>query len=62
MADCAARIVGRPQITPDALRHYLTAVEAAFGADVDDAMLHKLYGASTENESRYTPLLALAAM
>jgi IS1 family transposase len=55
MADCAERIVGRPQITTDALRHYLSAVEDAFGADVDYAMLHKLYGASTSDESRYSP-------
>jgi IS1 family transposase len=55
MADCAERIVGRPQITTDALRHYLPAVEDAFGADVDYAMLHKLYGASTPDASRYSP-------
>jgi IS1 family transposase len=55
MADCASRIVGRPQITTDALRHYLSAVEDAFGADVDYAMLHKLYGAATPDESRYSP-------
>jgi IS1 family transposase len=55
MHDCAERIVNRPQITTDALRHYLTAVEDAFGADVDYAMLHKLYGAPTPDESRYSP-------
>lgn len=55
MADCAERIVGRPQITTDALRHYANAIEDAFGADVDYAMLHKLYGAPTEDESRYSP-------
>jgi IS1 family transposase len=55
MADCASRIVGRPQITTDALRHYANAIEDAFGADVDYAMLHKLYGASSEDESRYSP-------
>jgi IS1 family transposase len=55
MADCAERIIGRPQITTDALRHYLGAVEDAFGADVDYAMLHKLYGAATPDESRYSP-------
>jgi IS1 family transposase len=55
MADCAERIIGRPQITTDAFRHYLPAVEDAFGADVDYAMLHKLYGAPTLDESRYSP-------
>ena len=54
MQDCAERIIGRPQITTDALRHYANAVEDAFGADVDYAMLHKLYGAPTPDESRYS--------
>src|SRR6266704_4585289 len=55
MADCAERIIGRPQITTDALRHYANAIEDAFGANVDYAMLHKLYGAPTPDESRYSP-------
>ena len=55
MQDCAERIVGRPQITTDALRHYVNAIEDAFGAEVDYAMLHKLYGAATPDESRYSP-------
>src|SRR5208283_5499048 len=55
MQDCAERIVGRPQITTDALRHYVNAVEDAFGAEVDYAMLHKIYGAPTPDESRYSP-------
>ncbi len=55
MQDCASRIVGRPQITTDALRHYVNAIEDAFGAEVDYAQLHKLYGASTPDESRYSP-------
>jgi IS1 family transposase len=55
MQDCAERIVGRPQITTDAHRPYLQAVEDAFGADVDYAQLHKIYGASGEPETRYSP-------
>lgn len=56
MQDCAERIVGRPQITTDALRHYLTAVENAFGADVDYAVLHKIFGAPTDaDQRRYSP-------
>ena len=55
MQDCAERIVGRPQITTDAHRPYLQAVEDAFGADADYAMLHKIFGASTSDESRYSP-------
>jgi len=55
MQDCATRIVGRPQITTDAHRPYLQAIEDAFGADADYAQLHKIYGAPTNDESRYSP-------
>jgi hypothetical protein len=55
MQDRAERIVGRPQITTDAHRPYLQAIEDAFGADADYAMLHKIFGASTSDESRYSP-------
>ena len=53
MRDAANRIVGRPQITTDAYRPYLDAIEFAFGTDVDYA--HKIYGAPTPDESRYSP-------
>lgn len=55
MQDAASRIVGRPQVTTDAHRPYLQAVEDAFGMDVDYAMLHKIYRAPTPDESRYSP-------
>lgn len=55
MKDAASRIHGRVQITTDGHKAYLTAVEEAFGADVDYAQLHKIYGASLENEARYSP-------
>jgi IS1 family transposase len=55
MLDCSERIVGRPQITTDAHKPYLRAVEEAFGADADYAMLHKIFGASAEPETRYSP-------
>lgn len=55
MKDAASRILGRVQITTDGHRAYLEAVEEAFGADVDYAQLHKIYGASLENETRYSP-------
>jgi IS1 family transposase len=55
MMDCSERIVGRPQITTDAHKPYLRAVEEAFGADCDYAMLHKVYGASGEPDTRYSP-------
>lgn len=55
MADCASRIVGHPQITTDVRKPYLRAVEEAFGADADYAMLHKVYGYTEAPDSRYSP-------
>ncbi len=56
MNDCASRIVGRVQVTTDAHRAYLEAVEGAFGMDVDYAQLQKIYGApSDEEQRRYSP-------
>ena len=56
MDDCASRIVGRVQITTDGHRVYLDAVENAFGADIDYAMLQKIYGAPSDEETRrYSP-------
>lgn len=53
--DLQCRVVGRPQITTDAHKPYLKAIEGAFGQDVDYAQLHKIYGASDEPEARYSP-------
>lgn len=55
MEDCASRIQGRVQLTTDGHKAYLEAVEDAFGADIDFATLHKIYGASDETETRYSP-------
>jgi IS1 family transposase len=55
MEDCASRIENRVQITTDGHRAYLDAVEQAFGADIDYAQLQKIYGAPSENETRYSP-------
>ena len=55
MKAAASRIQGRVQITTDGHKAYLTAVEEAFGADVDYAQLQKIYGASLENDTRYSP-------
>jgi len=52
--DLRARLANRVQLTTDGLRVYLDAVEGAFGADVDYAMLVKLYE-STQEETRYSP-------
>ena len=46
------------QMTTDGHRSYLEAVEAAFGADIDYAMLVKLYGNTDDPKSperRYSP-------
>ncbi len=55
MEDCASRIVGRLQITTDAHKPYLTAIEKAFGGNADYAQLHKIYGENEANEARYSP-------
>ena len=56
MEDCASRIKNRVQITTDGHKAYLEAVENAFGADIDYAMLQKIYGApSTDEQRRYSP-------
>jgi hypothetical protein len=52
--DAASRIEGHVQITTDGHKAYLEAVEEAFGADVDYAQLQKIYGATAENDTRYS--------
>ena len=53
VADLASRLTHRVQLTSDGHRPYLEAVESAFGADIDYAMLVKLYGHDQDNERRY---------
>ncbi len=55
ISDLASRLANRVQLTTDGLRVYLDAVEGAFGADIDYAMLVKLYGNDAETEGRYSP-------
>lgn len=56
MEDVAARLANRVQLTTDGHRAYLRAVEAAFGSNIDYAVLHKLYGkASDSPDTRYSP-------
>jgi hypothetical protein len=43
IADLAPRLRNRVQLTGDGHRPYLEAIEASFGADIDYAMLVKLY-------------------
>jgi IS1 family transposase len=54
MQDCRDRIVSNPQITTDAHKPYLKAVEEAFGGDVNYAQLHKVYGYD-QHDTRYSP-------
>jgi len=61
MWDCRQRIVGRPQITTDAHKPYMAAIEIAFGDNVDYAQLHKIYGASNEPETRYSPATCIGS-
>jgi len=54
--DLSRRLTNRVQLTSDGRKVYLDAVEGAFGADVDYAMLVKIYGNSPENiKGRYSP-------
>lgn len=61
--DLKARLANRVQLTTDGHKAYLTAVEDAFGAEVDYAMLQKIYG-TTEGqggEVRYSPAQCMGA-
>jgi len=41
--DLATRLANRIELTSDGLKVYVSAVEDAFGANIDYAMLHKVY-------------------
>jgi IS1 family transposase len=64
MQDLAPRLANRVQLTTDGFRPYLTAVERAFGNDVDYAQLVKIYGRDTSGkpERRYSPAVCLEAI
>lgn len=55
MVNLAERLAHRVQLTTDGHRSYLQAVVGAFEADIDYAMLIKLYGNDPEAEKRYSP-------
>ena len=62
MQDVSERLATRVQLTTDGLKTYLSAVEDAFGDDVDYAMLVKVYGeAPEEAERRYSPAECIGA-
>jgi IS1 family transposase len=62
ISDLASRLRYRVQMTSDGHRPYLEAVESAFGAQVDYAMLVKLYGSDPEGERRYSPAQCIGAV
>jgi len=53
--DLAGRLANRVQLTTDGHKAYLRAVDAAFGTDIDYAMLVKLYNETSEGQKRYSP-------
>jgi IS1 family transposase len=55
MRDLQSRLVHRVQMTTDGHSMYLEAVEDAFGADIDYAMLIKVYGEDPEADKKYSP-------
>jgi IS1 family transposase len=60
--DLQSRLANRVQITTDGHRAYLKAIEASFGADVDYAMLVKIYGPTSEHAvGRYSPAECIGA-
>ncbi len=61
MQDLAGRLASRVQLTSDGNRLYLQAVEDAFGASIDYAMLVKHYGSEPEGQRRYNPAVCTGA-
>lgn len=53
--DLQNRLANRVQLTTDGHKVYLNVVEDVFGADIDYAMLVKLYGQEPSGEARYSP-------
>jgi hypothetical protein len=64
MADSAARPIGLIQLTADGTAGYPGAVEKAFGANVDCAILNKSYEGGTppvQAKRRYSPAVCVGA-
>ena len=64
--DLKGRLATRVQLTTDGHKAYLEAVEDAFGAEIDYAMLNKIYGTQTgpgsqSAEVRYSPAQCMGA-
>src|SRR6267378_3214274 len=52
--DLKARLANRVQLTTDGNKAYLSAVEDAFGSEIDYAMLVKMYGQERGREAHYS--------
>src|ERR1700733_5613896 len=55
MKNLESRLASRVQLTTDGFRPYVNAVDDTFGANVDYAMLVKVYGGDESNRERYSP-------
>jgi hypothetical protein len=55
MHDLASRLIGRPQLTTDALGLYAPAVFDAFAGEVDYGTIHKEFGRFPEDGHHYSP-------
>ena len=62
MLDLADRLANRIQLTTDGYRCYLNAVPAAFGNDIDYAILNKIYGPSPDMARRSGPSECIGCM
>lgn len=55
MQDLAGRLASRIQLSTDGLKVFVNAVEDAFGAAIDYAVVQKIYGEDNSEEKRYSP-------
>ncbi len=61
MNDLKDRLANRVELTTDGLRAYLEAVDEVFGADIDYALLVKLYGQDRAETGKYSPPTCIGA-
>lgn len=55
IADLAGRLKDKVRITRDGLKSYVESIEHSFDADVDYALLFKIYGETVEGQKGYSP-------